>query len=128
MIENLETLPIESIRDRVHDLKTSGFRFVTMTCCTNSDETVDLIYSFDYDGKLVTLQTTVAAGSEVRSISDIYLAAAFVENEISELFEVKFSGLAVDYGGRFMLAEGAPDSPFGSGVIIERKGGNGNAG
>lgn len=128
MIENLEILPIEGIRTRAHDLKASGFRFVTMTACTNSDETVDIFYSFDYEYKLVTLKTTVPAGAIVHSLSEVYLAAAFVENEISELFEVKFSDLAIDYGGRFMLAEGAPDSPFGAGVIIERKGGNGNAG
>lgn len=128
MIENIETLTIEYIRERVHELKSSGFRFVTMTACTNPDETVDLIYAFDLKGKLVTLKTTVATGSEVKSVSDIYLAAAFVENEISELFGLKFSGLAVDYGGHFMLAEGAPNSPFGPNIIIERKGGNGNAG
>jgi NADH:ubiquinone oxidoreductase subunit C len=128
MIDNLEILPVDGIRGRAHDLKVSGFRFVTMTACTNSDETVDIFYSFDYEYKLVTLKTTVPAGATVHSLSDVYLAAAFVENEISELFEVKFSDLAIDYGGRFMLAEGAPDSPFGAGVIIERKGGNGNAG
>lgn len=127
MIDNLEILPSEGISPRAHDLKCGGYRFVTMTACTNKDETVDLFYSFDNELKLVTLKTTVPAGTTVRSLSEVYLAAAFVENEISELFEIKFSDLAINYGGRFILAEGAPDSPFGAGVIIERKGGNGNA-
>lgn len=127
MIENLETLPEAGITARAHELHDSGYRFVTMTACTNPDGTVDIFYSFDLDFNLVTLKTTVEAGSTVKSISDVYLAAAYVENEISELFDVKFSGLAVNFGGRFILAEGAPESPFGAGVIIERKGGNENA-
>lgn len=127
MIENLETLPDDGIIARAHELRVGGYRFVTMTACTNTDETVDIFYSFDCDYKLVTLKTTVKAGATIRSLSDVFLAAAFVENEIGELFQVAFSGLAIDYGGRFILAEGAPDSPFGAGVIIERKDGNNDA-
>jgi ech hydrogenase subunit D len=123
MIDNLETLEIEGINARAHALKDSGYRFVTMTACTNADETVDIYYSFDCNYKLVTVKATVKAGSTVPSLSGVFLAAAFVENEIGELFEVSFSGLAIDYGGRFILAEGSPESPFGAGVIIERKGG-----
>lgn len=128
MIENLEILEESAVTHRAHTLKSTGYRFVTMTACTNEDGTVDLFYSFDRELELITLKLTAAAGATVKSISDVYLAAAFVENEISELFDVKFSGLAIDYGGRFMLAEGAPDSPFGAGVIIERKGGKEDAG
>ncbi|HEX2938471.1 MAG TPA: NADH-quinone oxidoreductase subunit C [Ruminiclostridium sp.] len=124
MIENLETAAENAVASKVHELKDKGCRFVTMTACTNSDGTVDVFYSFDKDYKLYTLKTTVQAGTSLRSISDIYLAAAFAENEISELFEVSFANLAVDYGGHFILADGAPESPFGAGVIIERKGGS----
>ena len=127
MIENLEMLPDDGIIARAHELRTDGYRFVTMTACTNADETVDILYAFDRDYRLVTLKTTVKAGATVRSLSDVYIAAAFVENEIGELFQVGFSGLAIDYGGRFILAEGAPDSPFGAGVIIERKDGKNDA-
>ena len=127
MIDNLEILPIEGIHKRTHELKDSGYRFVTMTSCSNDDATVDIFYSFDKSYKLITLKTTVEAGFKMRSVSDVFLAAAFVENEISELFDIKFSGLAVDYGGHFMLADGAPESPFGAGVVIERRGGNSNA-
>jgi ech hydrogenase subunit D len=128
MIENLELLPESGIIARAHTLKSAGYRFVTMTACTNADGTADIFYSFDRGLELITLKTTVDAAITVKSISDVYLAAAFVENEISELFGLKFSGLAIDYGGRFMLAEGAPDSPFGAGVIIERRGGKEDAG
>lgn len=128
MIENLELLTESEITPRAHALRTGGYRFVTITACTNKDGTVDLFYSFDKELTLVNLKMTAEAGTTVKSISDVYLAAAFVENEVGELFDLQFSGLAIDYGGRFMLAEGAPDSPFGAGVIIERKGGKQDAG
>ena len=123
MIENLETLPVSAIAARAHELKDSGYRYVTMTSCTNDDKTIDLLYSFDKDLKLVNLKTTVNEGEEVPSLSSVYLCAAYVENEISEEFDIKFSGLVVDYKGRFFLAQGAPESPFGTGIIVERKDG-----
>ncbi len=121
MLENLETMPAESIRARAEELKRGGFRFVTETACQNGEGTLDLFYSFDREGKLATLKATVSEGEHVRSLSDVYLAAAFVENEIGELFGLVFDGIAVDYGGHFILAQGAPETPFGSGVIIERR-------
>lgn len=126
MIDNIENVSTENIAAKVHELKDNGCRFVTMTACANSDGMIDIFYSFDKNLKLFTLKLTVESGTVICSISDIFIAAAFAENEIKELFDVDFSGLAVDYGGHFILADGAPESPFGAGVIIERKGG-GNA-
>jgi ech hydrogenase subunit D len=123
MIENLEILHVDAILERAQELKFSGYRYVTMTSCINDDKTIDLYYSFDKDLKLVTLKTTVNEGEEVPSLSPVYICAAYVENEISEEFGVKFKNLLVDYKGRFFLAQGAPESPFGTGIIIERKDG-----
>lgn len=126
MIENLEILETEQIPGRVHTLADEGYRFITMTCCSNDDGSSDLFYSFDRDYELVSLKTTVAQGTTVISISNIFLASSFVENEIAELFDVKFSGLAINYGGRFILSQDAPESPFGKGVIIVNKDGGSN--
>lgn len=124
MLENLEILPIEKVVPRILEFRNEKYRFVTITACTNKDGTIDLIYSFDKDLKLFNIKTTVPADSEVESISSVYLAGAFAENEIQELFGLHFKSLVVDYGGHFMLAKGAPQSPFGPGIIIERKGEN----
>jgi Ni,Fe-hydrogenase III component G len=121
MIDNEEIVPIESVIPKTLEFKNRKFRFVTITACSNSDGTIDLIYSFDKDLELFNIKTTVEANSEVASISTIFLAAAFAENEIKELFGLKFSNLVVDYGGHFMLTQKAPSSPFGPGVIIERR-------
>ena len=125
MIDNLEILETGEINNRVQELFDAGWRFVTMTCCTNADGTFDLFYSFDKDYGLLTLKTTFNTDKDVASVSNIYLAAAFAENEISELFGVKIKDKLIDYGGHFMLSEGAPDQPFGKGVIlVNKEGGN----
>ena len=121
MIDNLEILAAGAVRERVHQLLDQGYRYVTMTCCTNPDNTFDIFYSFDLEGKMVTLKITLGEDEQLQSISDIYLAAAFAENEIDELFGVRINGKAIDYGGHFLLSEGAPESPFGKGIIIEKK-------
>lgn len=123
MLENLEVLKTNEVIPKMFEMKNGKYRFVTITACANDDETIDLFYSFDKDYQLITIKTTFPKDEPVKSISSIYLAAAFAENEIKELFGVRFEELVLDYGGHLMLAKGAPESPFGSGVIIERKGG-----
>lgn len=120
MLENLEIMEQTKIISKVLEFRNRKYRFVTITACTNSDLSVDLIYSFEKNNQLYNLKTTVEKAGTVESITEIYLAAAFAENEIIELYGIKFSDLVLDYGGHFMLAKGAPESPFGSGVIIER--------
>jgi ech hydrogenase subunit D len=128
VIENLEVLEPAVMHHHVHEIADAGYRYVTMTSCSNEDGSFDLFYSFDKDYKLITLKTTVGHDEPVASISNIYLAAAFAENEISELFGVNITGKAIDYGGHFILADGAPESPFGKGVILidKNKEGAGN--
>jgi ech hydrogenase subunit D len=127
MIDNLQIIEPTSVSSHVQEIFNSGYRFVTITCCLNPDTSFDIFYSFDLDYKLLTLKTTLPSQDEIKSISDIYLAAAFAENEISELFGVKVKGMAIDYGGRFVLTEDSPQQPFGSGVIVERRDGSKNA-
>lgn len=127
MIDNLELIEMELLEHRVHELMDRGRRFVTITCCNNRDGSFDLFYSFAYELGLENLKLTVKEGTTVPSISGICLAAAFVENEISELFGVHFEGLVIDYGGRFILTEDAPSEPFGKGLIIVNKEGGKNA-
>lgn len=87
-----------------------GHRLVTMTC-TDTGEDFDLLYHFDKDYQLSHLRLRVPRGQAVPSVSGIYFSAAIVENEIKDLFGIVFEGLAVDYGGRFMLGEDAPVAP-----------------
>lgn len=126
MIENLETLKPSEVHQRVHEIADSGYRFVTMSSVNNPDGTVDVFYHFDKDYQMLNVKTTVTREETLESVSNVYLVAAFPENEIGELFGVKFSGVAIDFGGRFVHSVDSPESPFGAGIIIERKEGGKN--
>lgn len=123
MVDNLEIIEKEWLEHHVGELCHRGWRYVTITCCNNKDGSFDLFYTFDLNLKLRNMKLTVFKGDTVPSISGIVLAAAFAENEIGELFGLKFEGLVLDYGGRFMIAEGAPSEPFGKGLIVVDKDG-----
>lgn len=123
MLDNVETLEPAAVLPRVRELGDAGYRYVTVTCCTNPDGTFGLFYAFDREYKMLTLKTTLPPEEEIPSISGVYLAGAFAENEIGELFGVKITGKAIDYGGRFVLSEGSPRTPFGPGVILVKKDG-----
>jgi ech hydrogenase subunit D len=126
MINNLEILQIQHVHHHIHELLDKGYRFVTMTCCNNKDGTYDIFYTLDFQLKLANIKTTVTEETLIPSISNVIIAAAFAENEIKELFGLKFEGLVLDYGGKFMLSEDAPSHPFGGGLIIEKKDGKTN--
>jgi ech hydrogenase subunit D len=100
----------ENILSEVAARLPMGYRFVTMTC-TDLGTAHDLLYHFDRDFHLETLRMTLPRGQKPPSISVIYSAALLVENEIQDLFGIRFSGLVLDYQGRLLLSEGAPAAP-----------------
>jgi len=112
MLHNLHSVTVDNLRATVEELHRRGFRLVTLTC-TDLIDNHDILYHFEREGDLYHLRLTVSKDWPVPSISGIYLAAALVENEIKDLFGVEFDGLAIDYGGRFILAEDAPAIPLG---------------
>lgn len=119
-IESQAVTP-ETLRPIVSGLCRKNYRYVTVTCCNNRDGSFDLIYSFDRNLDLCNLLLCVQKADVVPSISGVVLAAAFAENEISELFGLHFEGLAIDYGGRFIVTEGTPEEPFGKGIMVVNK-------
>ena len=100
-----ETLPFEVAARRY--LKA---RFVTITC-TDLGQSFDILYHFDRDYTLFNLRLNLPKGETLPSISGIYFAAVVVENELKDLFGIPIKDLALDYGGRLLLAEGAPVAP-----------------
>lgn len=88
-----------------------GFRFVTMTCLDVPDG-FQILYHFDRDFQLETIRVALKEGEAAPSISPVFEAAALVENEIQDLFGVRFTGLTLDYEGRLLLSQGAPKAPM----------------
>ena len=65
-------------------------RFITISAVDNEID-MELLYHFDVDGKVVTLQTTFPKEmNEIDTITDLVPAAQFIEREVRDLFGVKF--------------------------------------
>ena len=111
MLQNLTEIGLTELAERVHRMKQDGFRFVTITC-TDLGDAFDLLYQFDKAYEFHNLRVTREKGKLLPSMSNIYFAAAIVENEIKDLFGIPFFNLALDFEGRFLLSEGAPRAPF----------------
>lgn len=103
-----EDVPYGSIATRASDLKKSGYRMVQICGIPGKGET-QLIYSFDLDGGLLNIRTSIPDGTEIGSITPQYWSAFVYENEIHDLFGVEFKDLTVDYKGSFFrLSEKTP--------------------
>jgi len=65
-------------------------RFMTISAVDHGID-MELLYHFDVDGNVVTLQTTITKEkNEIDTITDLMPAAQFIEREINDLFGVKF--------------------------------------
>lgn len=116
MLDNVTEIPIEQLAVAVWKTKQDGYRFVTMTCSDLGDAH-DILYHFDKQYALKHLRLRLPRGTALPSISNLFFAAVLVENEIKDLFGVAFTGLAIDYKGRFILSDGAPVAPLNKGHI-----------
>ncbi len=107
-----ETVELSQIFNRVGDFKAEGYRLGQMCGVVLDDETYELIYSFDKGHELVNLKLDVPVDAEIPSITRIYWPAFIYENEIQDLFGVKFTHSELDYGGTFFkVSEPTPWKP-----------------
>lgn len=87
-----------------------GWRYV-QTLAVKVDNGTDLIYSFMKDGKLDNVKIEAVTDKDtVPSISNEFIEAFVWENEIHDLWNVKFSDIAIDFAGTFYNV--AVDSPM----------------
>lgn len=85
--------------------KIEGYKFITISCVELDARRVELIYHFDRDYAMRHYRLTVGKEEKVPSITCVYLAAFLVENEIQDLFNVRFSGLAIDFDRTLYMEE-----------------------
>ena len=94
-------LTVEGLPALAAEKKAEGWRFVQLLA-VNTDDGIDLIYSFMKDSPLVNYEIKgVQKGTVVPSITDQFLAAFVFENETHDLFGVDIKGIAIDFGGNF---------------------------
>lgn len=102
----------ENIEGEAAKMKVEGYRLLTLTCVELDEAKVDILYHFDRGLELRHLRLEVLKGALVPSISALYFSAFLVENEIQDLFGIRFKGLAIDYERTFYLEKELDDAPF----------------
>ncbi len=110
--QNFTPVELSQLLTKVKDLKAEGYRF-GQACATVMDEdTFEIIYSFDKAYQLVNLRLVISQGEEVESITGTYWPAFIYENEMHDLFGIKFNHMELDYQGNFFkVAEPTPWNP-----------------
>jgi ech hydrogenase subunit D len=112
MQQDVITVSSDRLVGEVARIRVEGFRFVTMTCVALEDEIFHIHYHFDRDFMLKHLRLATSMGSSVPSISPVYVAAFLVENEIQDLFGIRFESLVIDYDRTLYLDGGVMVTPF----------------
>jgi NADH:ubiquinone oxidoreductase subunit C len=118
-------IKLEDIEKETKYYYENGYRFVTETCLEEEGK-FKIIYTFEKDYQMDSFHVFVSSQEEVPSISKIYFAALPVENEIHEMFGIKFKNLVLDFQGLLFLGEYAPISPQASIEIMRRDKGDKN--
>jgi ech hydrogenase subunit D len=99
--QTIDTITVEALVERVRALRDRNYRIVQVGA-TRLPEDFELTYSFDLDGKLLSLRLLVpASAARVPSISAIYGCAALYENELHDLFNLEVQGMTLDFKGNF---------------------------
>jgi len=109
--QTFETIPVETLLDRVKGFHQQGWRLVQI-CATRLPDQLELTYSFDRENRLANLRLIIPANApQVPSISSIFSCAFLYENELHDLFNLHISGLTIDFEGHFYKT--AVKFPFG---------------
>lgn len=106
--QRIKTIEADELLNKVTELSQQGYRLVQMGC--TKLKYFELNYSFDKDMEFINLRLNILPEYEVNSITSIYEGAFLYENEIHDLFGVKFRHINIDYSGN--LYKIAVKTPF----------------
>ena len=120
MLDAVTRITLDQVVGACARKKAEGYRFVTMSCVAGDADTVDILYHFDNGFELAHLLLSVSAQGSVPSISGIYFAAFLVENEIQDLFGLRFAGLVLDYKQTLYLDPEVRRAPFCKVAVVEK--------
>jgi len=112
MLGEVISVSLDEVIEKIAKKKVEGYRFVTLSCAELDENTIDILYHLDKGLKLINFRLTVPRNAAVASISPVYFAAFLVENEMQDLFDVRFTGLVIDYERTLYLEEEVKITPF----------------
>lgn len=103
MFEEQETVLIEKeeLPDRIRGAFEKGYRLVQMGC-TKIDKLFQVDYTFDKAYRFLNLRVMIPEeDAALPSATGAYACAFTYENEIHDLFGLRFVGINIDYSGNF---------------------------
>ena len=106
---DVHDIDIKELLHEVVSLHEGGQRFVTASAYEHTDGSFSIVYHFDKNYELTNLRINFAKDEVIPSLSPIYFAAFLVENEMQDLYGIKFSNLKIDFGGK-LLIDNTPDT------------------
>lgn len=110
-IQNFIVIEPAQLSEKVKDLKADGYR-LGQVHCTIIEDSFELTYSFDKDHVLLNLRFVIPQEEEIMSITDIFWSAFMYENEMQDLFGVRFKHMILNYGGKFFkVSQPTPWNP-----------------
>ncbi|MGQ9658525.1 MAG: NADH-quinone oxidoreductase subunit C [Thermochromatium sp.] len=97
-----------------------GSRLVQMTGTAHADH-FEILVSYERDNRCIHYRVQLPRDPlpELPSLSAIFPAAFTYENELKDLFGLRFSGLTIDYGGNFLRTK--TKIPFSGEVTIKKE-------
>ncbi|MEG0157472.1 MAG: NADH-quinone oxidoreductase subunit C [Anaerovoracaceae bacterium] len=98
--QDFQTVTASELLGVVRNLREDGYR-LGQACATTKENGYEILYSFDKDHVLTNLRLVIGEGEEVESVTKEYWSAFIYENEMHDLFGIKFLHNALDYGGHF---------------------------
>lgn len=105
MLENESSVAVGDLLTTARQLREQKARLATATAIDEIDH-FDVLYHFVIGGQMKHIRVSICLEEPVPSLSGIYPGAFYVENEIQDLFGIKFENLSIDYQGRLYMTEG----------------------
>jgi len=104
IVEAKEIAP-EQIMPEAQAKFDAGYRLVGISVLMADEQHVELLYHYDKANDMVHLRAKIRKDLPFPSISGIYFCALLVENEVQDLFDVRFDGLALDFKRTLLLTD-----------------------
>ncbi len=120
MIDNVTEISKAQLLSETQKMLSQNYRLVTATCVDLGEGNLDVLYHFDKDTQLKNLRIKAQRGEDIPSISSVYLCAVLIENEMKELFGLNVTGMAIDYGGHFLLTPEELKNPQSKISIVQK--------
>ena len=118
-VQETKAVEIAELNGECAKLAKEHWRLVQIGC-TGLPDGFEINYTFDKNYKFLNLRVFCPIGGGVPSIQKEYFCAFAYENEISELFGVRISGMAVDFNGlMYKISEPTPFSEVVEGKAVE---------